>query len=140
MPPNQLDRLAGATPKIDDALPPQNQSEATGALEQNALESKIKADTAAENLRSLVQDREERKNYANKSFKLVCRWLLGVFVILIFQGFLNQPIKLSLFNTLFDLSFKLPDSVLLAVVGGTTASVIGIFLVVANYLFPNPKK
>ena len=32
--------------------------------------------------------------------------------------------------------FDLAEAVVLALVGGTTASVIGIFLIVANYLFP----
>lgn len=36
-------------------------------------------------------------------------------------------------------SFKLSDSVLIALIGGTTVNVIGLFLVVANYLFPRRK-
>jgi hypothetical protein len=132
----ELEKLANATAKIVDALPAANQSERAGKVEQLALDDRIKADMAAENLLSLSQDRQERKNYANKSFKLVCWWLTGVFAILIFQGFLNEPVKLAALGTVFQIEFKLPDSVLLAVVGGTTASIISIFIVVANYLFP----
>lgn len=31
--------------------------------------------------------------------------------------------------------FELSDTVLLALIGGTTASVLGLFVIVANYLF-----
>lgn len=74
-----------------------------------------------EDLESARQDRCERKTYAGKIYKLLLWWVVGVFVLLLLNGFGLQ---------------KLSDGVLIAVVSGTTASVIGIFLVVANYLFP----
>lgn len=73
----------------------------------------------------LIQDIKERKIYARRAFCLVSAWLAGVFFLLLLQGFLSS-------SGVFDLA----DAVLLAVVGGTTLNVIGIFLVVARYLFP----
>jgi len=72
---------------------------------------------------SLKQDIDERRKYAHRIFCLISTWLIAVFVLLAVQGF----------NLL---SFRLSDSVLLAVVGSTTVNVLGIFYIVANYLFP----
>jgi hypothetical protein len=66
---------------------------------------------------------KQRKSYATAVFKLLCIWLATMFVILLLQGF-----------KCFD--FSLTDNVLLALIGGTTANVFGLFLVVMNYLFP----
>lgn len=76
-----------------------------------------------EELRGKQQDREERKRYADLIFKLICYWLIAVFGLLLVQG-----------QDWFH--FELSNGVLLAVVGSTTANVLGIFWLVANYLFP----
>ena len=67
-----------------------------------------------------------RKNYSSKIFWLVCVWLGCVIVSIFFQGFNFS-------------SFSLTDGVLIAFITTTTASVVGIFLVVANWLFPHNK-
>lgn len=136
MPDNKPENLQEVLAKIRESLPTETQSAGVGQKEQSALMYQIAVDTANEQLQSLTQDRKERKTYADKSFKLVCTWITGVFFVLILQGFLSQTVEFSVDGSTFHLSFKLPDSVLLAIVGGTTVSVIGIFLVVANYLFP----
>ena len=82
----------------------------------------VAIDEAKAKLRGVKQDTEERKTYANKIFKLICVWLLAVFGILVAQG--------------SDCGFELSDAVLLALIGGTTANVLGIFIIVAQYLFP----
>jgi hypothetical protein len=71
------------------------------------------------------QNIAERKKYAGRIFFLLSCWLGGVFVILLLQGFLS-PWRI----------FGIDRSVLLAVIGGTTLNVIGIFVVVVRYLFP----
>ena len=71
----------------------------------------------------LRQDIAERKAYANKVFKLVCFWLFGLFILLLLAGFPRPP-------------FYLSDSVLIAIISGTTVNVLGLFAIVANYLFP----
>jgi len=132
-----LEKLsAEQLPKIHDSAPPETKAAAVGKKEEKALRDQIEIDKLTEEIRSLRQDIDERKKYADKSFKLVCHWISGVFVILLLQGFLSEKVPLIIHNHSLALSFKLPEGVLLAVVGGTTVSIIGIFLVVANYLFP----
>ena len=48
-----------------------------------------------------------------------------MFLLLALQGFLS-PWKV----------FALSDAVILAAIGGTTVNVLGIFIIVVNYLFP----
>lgn len=81
---------------------------------------------AEEELESAKQDRTERKRYASLIFGLICAWLVMLFAVLFFQG-------------LAAFGFQLQDSVLLALIGGTTANVLGIFVIVAKYLFPSNK-
>ncbi len=99
--------------------------------------AQVELDTKKETLEGIKQDRGERKLYAARIFSLMKWWVLGVFAILLFQGFLSNPHDWYFkWFTLHQVKFQLSDGVLIAVVSGTTASVIGIFLVVANYLFP----
>lgn len=69
------------------------------------------------------QDTNERKAYAKRIFYLVCVWLIAVLLILVAVGFSWH-------------SFVLSDKVLLALIGGTSVNVLGLFAIVANYLFP----
>jgi hypothetical protein len=69
------------------------------------------------------QDRKERRRYAHRIFCLISIWLSAVLLILVFQGFGWW-------------GFKLADSIVITAIGTTTATVLGIFLIVANYLFP----
>jgi hypothetical protein len=82
-------------------------------------------EAAQENLEQFRQDRAERKKYASHIFKLVCAWLGAIVAMLLSQGFLG-PWRL----------FNLSDSVLIATVTSTTASIVAIFAFVAKYLFP----
>ncbi len=75
-------------------------------------------------LAQFKQDIDERKIYAHRIFKLVVGWLGFVGIMLWFNGF-------SRFN------FHLSNNVLIALITTSTASVIGIFIIVAKYLFPN---
>ncbi len=77
-------------------------------------------------IESRKQDIGERKRYAKAVFLLICTWLLALFLVLGLQGFKTG-------------GFSLSDSVLLALVGGTTVNVIGIFIVVVSYLFPKDR-
>lgn len=67
-----------------------------------------------------------RLRYADKIFWLVCAWLVGV-VIAIFLSGLNA------------FGFKLSDNVLIAFITSTTVTVVGLFAVVAKWMFPNSK-
>ena len=73
-----------------------------------------------EDLEGRKQDRIQRKGYADKIFILLCVYLLAIMVLLYFNGF-------GLTN--------LEGSVLIAIVTTSAANVIGIFILVAKYLF-----
>lgn len=74
------------------------------------------------------KDREQlteiKKSYADRSFKFLCLWSIGVFVLFLFSGF-----KLW--------SFKLPNTVLSVLAGSTTVSVVGLFAIIGKGLFNN---
>lgn len=67
------------------------------------------------------QDREQRKKFATPVFWFVCVWLAGILGIVVMTG-----------AGLLALS----DTVLVALLGTTTANIIGLFAAVAHYLFP----
>lgn len=75
-------------------------------------------------LESYKQDTQERKKYAARIFLVCASWVTAIFVLLVLNGF----------GAAID--FKLSDSVLLAAIGSTTANILGIFYIVARYLFP----
>ena len=72
----------------------------------------------------LKQDLEQRKKYADRIFCLICVWLFAIFGIVALQGFSFKG---------FDVS----DKILMVLIGGTTINVLGLFVIVARYLFPN---
>jgi hypothetical protein len=76
-------------------------------------------------LAGLRQDIAERKKYAGRIFWLISIWLIGIFMILMLQGLGSNGHW-----------FALSEAIVVAAIGGTTINVIGIFLVVAKYLFP----
>lgn len=97
--------------------------------------------------RGMEQDIAARKEYANRIFRLIVGWLIAIFSVLILHGFLSRndvTFSFRFFHwiwpspvvSLSKLHFELSDPVLLALIGGTTASVLGLFVIVANYLFP----
>lgn len=76
-------------------------------------------------IKDLIQDRDERKKYALRIFILICGWILLLFAVLALQAVGKRKGW-----------FHLDDSILLALIGGTTANVLGIFYIVTRYLFP----
>ena len=69
-----------------------------------------------------AQDIEMRKEYASLIFKFVSYYMFFVFMLLFLSGTPS--------------SFEMSDAVLLTLLGTTTATVISLFVIVANYLFP----
>lgn len=100
--------------------PPSSQPGPRETKEQEDLERER---SELENV-SRRQDIEERKKYATRIYTLLCWWLGGLFIVLGLQGWQIET------------GFGLSEKVLITFVTGTTLNVIGIFLVVANYLFP----
>jgi len=81
----------------------------------------LRLEDRRELLKGRRQDRRERKRYAELVFRLVCWWLVGVMALVCCAG--------------LD-AIRLDETVLMTIVGSTTASVVAIFVVVAKYLFP----
>lgn len=75
----------------------------------------------ARELRQIDDLIDERQKYAARIYKLVVWWLivLGLFVLASGVNYITLDVK-----------------VMLALIGGTTANVLGIFIVVANFFFP----
>jgi hypothetical protein len=85
-----------------------------------------------------------RRMYAKCAFCMVIGWLILLFVILFLQGFLGNSDKgmtMEYHGATLSFSqpvrFSLPQGVLIALVGGSTVSVLGFFAAVLNYLFPS---
>ena len=102
-------------------------SEASQPLYQseiNWLDEQRKDSIHLETLKSLKQDRKERRRYAEQIFTLISTWLFTVLFIMI----INKKAGLML-----------SDSIIITLITTTTASVLGLFIVVINYLFKSPK-
>lgn len=87
-------------------------------LRSMALDNDIKKEA----LEGQKQDRAQRKEFADMIFRFVEVYLLCVLGLLIMAG-------------VEDVNFDLSDGVLIAILGTTTANVIGVFNFVAKYLF-----
>ncbi len=96
-------------------------------LEKNELEVDQEKETKRLQNLALKQDIDLRKDFAWDIFYLIVAWLFLVFVVLLLQGFTA---------TICAHKFGLSDSVVLALISGTTVNVLGIFLIVVRYLFP----
>jgi hypothetical protein len=93
-----------------------------------------------------------RKDYTKRLFSLTCVWLITVQVFVFLSalrgivllpglGLGNLPFAFSLnmaqeCDVCAKFIFSLPERVLIAFITSTTATVVGIFLIVAKWLFP----
>ena len=75
------------------------------------------------------QDNAERKKYASRIYWAVISWVILTGLAVMLRGLTGSHI----WN--WTISFQLSDNVLIAMVGGTAASLIGLLLTVARYLF-----
>ena len=73
-------------------------------------------------LKSKEQDIDMRKDFATKTYNLVCIYLVVVFFVV--------------FLSCCPAEFYMSDGVLITLLGTTTINVIGLFAIVMNYLFP----
>lgn len=70
-----------------------------------------------------LDNHKARIRYSRYIFVLVCIWLTAVLVVCIAQGIPR-------------IGFHLSDSILITLLGTTTANVIGVLIIVLRYLFP----
>ena len=69
----------------------------------------------------------DRIKYGDRVYRLIVVWLVGIGACILAQG-ISVP-------GFMWFSFSLSDSVLIALIGGTTASVVGLFMVVVRSIF-----
>jgi hypothetical protein len=126
--PPEPDTLLIAEPDIGDLPDPLECGQA--AAEANDYD--LRAET--EHIKRLraknkqrKQDRKERRKYAHRIFCLISSWLTCVLLMTMMDGFAWN-------------GFHLDRAVLITTIGTTTGSVLGVFLIVTNYLFPKSKK
>jgi hypothetical protein len=123
-----------ADPSLDAIQP-----DATSGIDESAQKEQeellyyrrgqtLQLDKLQHELESLKQDTALRKKFARRISLLVVAWL---FVVLLMLGSNRFAVTIS------NHSFRLSDNVLLALVGSTTANVLGIFVIVIHYLFPD---
>lgn len=110
------DGFRGIRAKEPDDLDP----EAVAAHRIEQLE--IKNDYLRERIESIRQDREQRGKYADRIFHLVVGYLVTIGLIVIADGLDRVP-------------FSVPVAALATLVGSTAVSVLGLFGIVAAYLF-----
>lgn len=77
-----------------------------------------------EKLLAQEQDRQQRKSIGQRLIGIVQAWLIGVFLLLLWQGFGS---KIGFFG--------LPESVLNTLLVTTTVNLVGLLYVIARYLY-----
>jgi hypothetical protein len=112
--------LDSITSSVVDAV--SNEPDFNTKLEQ----SKIEIDHHKAQVENFRQDMGQRKKYAKYIFVLTCVWVLGVYALMLLQGF----------GYFWKYAFHLTDSIVLAAIGSTTANIVGVFLIVTRYFFP----
>ncbi len=90
-------------------------------------EKRLKNDAQEEANRGDTQDRDQRKDFAERVFHFAAVYMAFVFLILFLSGTINN-------------GFHLSDSVLVTLLRTTTANVIGILAIVVTYLFSRKRK
>jgi hypothetical protein len=102
---------------VDESLIPDEKAYAEE--EQLALEA-MQLDNE-----SKKQDIKARRKYAKRIFSLTKWWLVVVASLVVLDGF----------GSVYGF-FKIEDNVLVTMLGGTTINILGLFAIVATYLFP----
>lgn len=90
--------------------------EATARLDIEIRGAELTHAERAENMKA-------RKQYARCIFVLLCVWVTSIMATVVASGHKDCAIKLS-------------DPVLIALITGVSINIIGLFAIVANYLFP----
>jgi len=115
-------------PKIDELAKAERREYSQQAQEEKLRSFRLANEQLDLENQQLKQDNDNRKLYAKRLYSLLCFWLGGLFLVLFLQGFSRER------------WFSLTENVLLAVIGGTTLNVLGLFTIVVRYLFPSREK
>src|SRR5438445_13447417 len=101
-------------PELPEREIEQIEQEPAPSPDESALEEEQQIETEKKRieLAGIRQDINARRSYARRIYRLIVWWLVAVFLLLLIQGFLRPKGV-----------FQLSDSVILALIGGTTANV-----------------
>jgi len=119
--PVSIDSISPSVPPTTGA----GDQKASKELEYFELDRQIKE----AHLEELRQDIKERKKYASRIFWSVAGWVILTGVAILLRGFHGTKFWM------LTISFQVPDNVLIAMVGGTAAGLLGLLLTVTKYLF-----
>lgn len=81
---------------------------------------------------------ELRKRHARSLFRLTLGWVGVVWLVILLQGFNQWPTPFPWGNYI-HLPFKLSDTVIIAFMTTTTATVLGLYGIAAYWLYGKPK-
>lgn len=95
--------------------------------EQELIKLQYENDARKVENESETQNKQQRKDFAERIYSFAAIYMLGVFLLLFLSG--TETIN-----------FKLSDNVLITLLGTTTANVIGILIIVVTYLFSRKKR
>lgn len=107
--------------------PPSAIVDETAQKEETDYE-KAKKDLQLEDQRHYV---DARKKYSRWIFGLVVFWLIGLLTIIVASGYANTTLPVG-----DGVGPKISDNVLIALITGTSANIIGLLTIVILYLFP----
>ncbi len=103
--------------ELDDLL------EEYGEAGVNTEEIDFNINLTKQEISDRIQDRQERKKYAKKTFGFLSVFTAVVLFIVTLAGFSEV------------VNFRLENSVLIALITSSLATVVGIFILVMQYLF-----
>ncbi len=92
-------------------------------VEGKELDFDINLNLTRQEISDRIQDRNERKKYAYRTFIFLSVFTSFILLIIIAAGFSEV------------LNFNLKDTVLIALITSSLASIVGIFILVMRYLF-----
>lgn len=95
--------------------------------EQELRKLQLENDARKVENESESQNKQQRKDFAERIYSFASIYMLGVFLMLFISG--TETIN-----------FRLSDNVLITLLRTTTANVIGILVIVVTYLFSRKKK
>ena len=127
-------RRPSASESSEGVLSLDEVSIATATVPDNSLTKETEAELkdldvhAREDIKDRKQHRQQRKEYADKLLNLARLWLTAIAIIILAQGSLSPW---GIFNV--------SDNVLLGLIGGTTANILGLLLIITRDLFPRRK-
>lgn len=103
--------------ELDDLLKEAGDS----GFEGKELDFDINLNLTKQEISDRIQDRNERKKYAYRTFIFLSVFTILVLTIVFLAG--------------FKVNFELSDPVLIALITSSLASIVGIFILVMRYLF-----